>query len=319
MSTLLLNRQDVETLLHEDAALESLRRGFVAYSCGERTARRVSVALPGPGSAMVILPGLSEGIPAYSVKVHAKYPARSPAIRGRLLLHDLESGAVLCIMESGYLTAVRTGLAAALATHELARDDARVVAVVGAGTQGRFQLRYLARMRPLQRVHVYDTDSGAARRYCDEMAAELALDAVPHGDAESALAEAQIVLVATWAREPLFAADHVRPGTHVTSLGADQPGKRELPAALLREATLVCDDRALTLEMGAAGNAGLGPDVIDAELGEVLANSHPGRRHPHERTVFVSVGLAFQDLAVAWQVYRAALATDRGQRFDFGR
>jgi len=318
VSTLLLSRDDVEACLDVGVALQGLRDGFVAHSHGDRRGRRVGIELPAAGSAMAILPGLVEGIPAYSVKVHAKYPGRTPAISGRLLLHDLETGAVLAVMESGLLTAVRTGLAGALAAHELARPGSGVVAVLGAGLQGRFQLRYLARMRPLERVRVFDAVAGHAERYCDEMSAELGLPVDARRSAKEAASGADILLVATWAREPLLDVGDVGPGAHVTALGADQPGKRELSPGLLRDATLVCDDRALTLEMGAVGNAGLGPEVIDAELGEVLAGAHPGRRDREERTLFVSVGLAFQDLVVAWPVYRAALEAGPGRRFDFG-
>jgi ornithine cyclodeaminase len=157
MATLLLTRSEVESLLDPTALVEPLRAGFIHYSSNAAgRARRVRSNLPGPGTATVLFPGTAPGVPAYTVKVHAKFPAETPAIRGVLCLHDLASGELLAVMDSTYLTAVRTGLAGALAAHVLARPDADVVAVIGAGVQGTHQLRALATLRSLSRVHVYD-------------------------------------------------------------------------------------------------------------------------------------------------------------------
>jgi ornithine cyclodeaminase/alanine dehydrogenase-like protein (mu-crystallin family) len=123
---------------------------------------------------------------------------------------------------------------------------------------------------------------------------------------EVAVREADIILAATWARTPFLFVPMLRQGVHVTTLGADEPGKCEVAGEVLRKAVVVCDDRDLAVQMGAVGGAGLGPEVIDAELGEVLAGAHPGRTSPSEMTVFGGVGLAFQDLVVAWEVYRLA-------------
>jgi ornithine cyclodeaminase/alanine dehydrogenase-like protein (mu-crystallin family) len=123
---------------------------------------------------------------------------------------------------------------------------------------------------------------------------------------EVAVREADIILAATWARTPFLFVPMLRQGVHVTTLGADEPGKCEVAGEVLRKAVVVCDDRDLAVQMGAVGGAGLGPEVIDAELGEVLAGAHPGRTLPSEMTVFGGVGLAFQDLVVAWEVYRLA-------------
>jgi ornithine cyclodeaminase/alanine dehydrogenase-like protein (mu-crystallin family) len=111
----------------------------------------------------------------------------------------------------------------------------------------------------------------------------------------------------------------IDPGTHITTLGADQPGKAEVSAELLRSSLFVCDDRDLTVTMGAACGAGVGAEVIDAELGEVIAGVRSGRTGPRQITIFGSVGLAFQDLVVAWLAYQGALERDIGHRIDFQR
>jgi len=317
MPTLILTRSDVERLLEPAALAPALRDAFVAYSTpGATRAERVRAALPGPGTATVLFPGVVAGVPAYSVKVHAKFPGEDPAIRGVLCLHDAATGALLSLMDSTYLTAVRTGLAGALAAKVLARRDAGAVAVVGAGAQGEHQLRALALLRRIARVRVFDTRAEQARTFAGRLEPALGVPVVASPTLADALGGADIVLVATWARTPFLGPDLIRPGMHVTTLGADEPGKAEVAAEVVRDAVFVCDDRELAVRMGAVGGVGLDATAIDAELGEVLAGRHPGRTSPDDVTVYGGVGLAFQDLVAAWIVYGAARARGVGREVD---
>jgi len=236
-----------------------------------------------------------------------------------LCLHDGESGDVLAVMDSTHLTAVRTGLAGALAAHTLARADAGRVAVVGAGVQGTHQLRALAALRPLRGVRVFDLDAERADAFAGAMAEELGVPVEAAATLEDALGEADIALCATRAREPFVRPGMLRPGAHVTTLGADEPGKAEVAAEVIRDSLFVADDRALAARMGALAGVDPGADVVAAELGEVLSGAHPGRTSADEITVFGGVGLAFQDAVAAWAVYRAALLADVGRDIDFLR
>lgn len=319
MRTLLLNRSEVESLLDPLALAPSLRSAFVAYSAsrpGER-ARRVRASPGGPGTSTVLFPGTAPGVPAYTVKVHAKFPGQEPAIRGVLCLHAAETGALLAVMDSTYLTAVRTGLAGALAAHALARPDAATAAVVGAGVQGRHQLRALAGLRPLRRALVYDVLPEKAESFARALSEALRFPVETSATLEAALGEADVVLAATWAREPFIERGMLRAGSHVTTLGADEPGKAEVAAEVIRSALFVCDDRDLAVETGALGGVGLGADAVGAELGEVLGGSHPGRTSPGQLTVFGGVGLAFQDAVAAWAVYQEARRRGAGREIDF--
>ena len=257
-------------------------------------------------------------MPVYTVKVHAKFPAEEPAIRGVLCLHDLETGALLAVMDSTHLTAVRTGLAGALAAHVLAHPDAGRAAVIGAGVQGTQQLRSLAGLRTLERAWVYDVAPERSQAFARAMARELALPVEAASSAAAAVRDADVVLAATWSREPFLLPGMLRPGAHVTTLGPDEPGKAEVSADLLRSALFVCDDRALAVEMGALGGVGLDAAAVPAvELGEVLGGLHPGRTRPDEITVFGGVGLAFQDAVAAWAIYREAKRANAGREIDF--
>lgn len=318
METLLLNSSDITRLVEPDALFNTMQSAFAAYSRNRAIpARRFYTELPGTGGAMVLMPGLIAGIPAYTVKVNAKFPGQRPAIRGAVLLNDLDTGALLAVMDSFQITAVRTGLAAAMASNLLAKDDAHKVAVVGAGVQGEYQLRYLSRLRRIESVTVYDLSPQKAIDYATSLGDELSVTVDICATLEAAVHDADIVLIATWAKNPLLFADMIPPGCHVTTLGADQPGEAEIDTALVKESVFVCDDRNLAIEMGAVGGVGLGAEVIDAEIGEIISEDHPGRSRPDQITVYAAVGLAFQDLATAWQVYQSACSSAQYSQFDF--
>jgi len=312
--TLLLSRSALSQLLNVASCVSDLRSGFLAVPA-EIEAQRVSTALPGPGTATALIPGLLPGIHAYTVKVNAKFPGAQPALRGVVCLHAEDSGELLAVLDSATVTAWRTGLAAALGTDILARPSARTIAVIGAGAQSGLVFRGLAELRSLDRLVVCDLDSARAESFAAAHA-----DARPTSiaaDAGTAAREADIVVVATWSRDPLLHDGDLRPGTHVTSLGADEPGKAELSAGLLRSARVIVDDTRLALTSGALGTAGLSASDTAGTLSEVLRGTVPGRTSDSDITVYTPVGLPWQDLALAWAAYRQALAAGVGREFDF--
>jgi alanine dehydrogenase len=311
--TLLLSRSELEQTLDVRACLEVLRQSFLTPAPAVAP-QRVRTDLPGPGTATVLLPGLVPDLPAYSVKVNAKFPGARPALRGVVCLHDVDTGELLAVLDSATVTAWRTGLAAALATHVLARSEADRVAVIGAGTQADLVLRGLAALRSWQQLTVFDVNPEAAGRLARRHhPGPASLAASP----AAAAAGAGLVILATWSREPLLDTGDVAPGTHVTSLGADEPGKAELSPGLLAAARLFVDDVPLALSSGALGTAGLPAAAAAGTLSQVLRGAVPGRRDDDERTVYAPVGLPSQDLALAWAAYQQARRAGRGHEFDF--
>ena len=310
--TLLLTRSEILELLDIPSILEVLRDGFTASTMVEP--QRMRTDLPGPGTATALLPGVIPGIPAYTVKVNAKFPAATPALRGVVCLHDLADGSLLAVMDSSSVTAWRTGLAAALATDVLASAEAATVGVIGAGAQSAMVIRGLAALRPVRHLVVQDTDPRKAADFIDShptVPASIAVDAL------EVARRAELVVMATWSREPLLAAADVHPGQHFTSLGADEPGKVELSADLLLKARVVVDDRRLAVSMGAVGTVGLGEEAVHATLTEILTGRSPGRERSAQLTVYAPLGLPWQDLAVAWPVYQAALSAGTAGAIDF--
>ncbi|MFC4328962.1 ornithine cyclodeaminase family protein [Streptomyces andamanensis] len=309
--TLLLTRRDLEAVLDPADCVDALREGFRRAPHTTVPGQRIRTDLPFPGTATALIPGLLPGIDAYTVKVNAKFPGARPALRGVICLHSGRDGELLALLDSATVTARRTGTAAALGTHLLAAPgDDTVLGVVGAGAQAEATVRALDTLRPRRDLVVHDLDPGRAA----EFAARHGGRVLP--SAAEVAARAGTVVLATWSRQPLLGLADIREGTHLTSLGSDEPGKRELAADLLRAAVLVVDDRELAAAMGVLAAASLPASAADATLGEVLDGTRPGRPDAAARTVYAPVGLPWQDLAVAWSAYRRAGELGVGRHVD---
>jgi ornithine cyclodeaminase len=307
--TLLLSAADIRRLLDREALLRALRDAFAGYSTRKVIpALRAGSPLPGPGgrTVMIVFPGIIDGIPAFTVKVNTKIPGATRSVVGSMNLTDLETGEVLAIMDSIVITAERTALAGALAADVLARRDVPRVAVIGAGVQGEAQVRALQLVRRVERVDVVDSIRARAEAYAERVGPALGIEVVVHSNVATAVRDADVIITATWSKQPFLTRSMVRGGAHVTAVGADEPAKGEVDAGLIAGSLFVCDDCDLAASMGAIAGAGLGPEAIHAELGEVIAGVKRGRTRADEITIFASVGLAFQDLAAAWQVYNRA-------------
>ncbi|MET8076559.1 ornithine cyclodeaminase family protein [Streptomyces sp. NPDC005303] len=303
--TLLLTRGDLEAVLEPEVCIDALRDGFWNAADVPIAGQRVRTDLPFPGTATALIPGLLPGVPAYTVKVNAKFPAARPALRGVICLHSGTDGELLALMDSATVTAWRTGLAAALGTHLLA-GAGEVVGVIGAGAQAELMVRGLGVLRPRGALVVHDTSADRAAEFAARHGGRVLSSA-----AEVAVAS-DLVLSATWSREPLLSLADTRPGQHFTSLGVDEPGKAELAADLLDASVVVVDDRPLAVSMGVLADGG----TAAATLGEVVRGDHPGRASDTDRTVYAPVGLPWQDLAVAWTAYQRAEREGIGRRVD---
>lgn len=319
MNTLLLNRNEIESLLNPLELYPDLVEAFKFYSSSrEIPSQRAHSILPNKrNSAMILFPGLSSRIPAYTVKIHAKFPASSPSINGVINLHDLETGELLAIMDSTYITAVRTGLSCAMGTHLLARKDAKSVAIIGAGIQGQLQLRSLNYLREIAHVCVYDEVNEKSVSFVHSMEEEIERPIHICETLEDAVKDCDIVILSTWSREPFLFSQMVKKGVHITTLGPDEPGKCEVSAELIKKSIFVCDDRLLAVQMGAIGGVGLSKDAIHAEIGEIISEQKRGRTNDEQITIYGSVGLAFQDLVSAWYVYQKAKNVHIGRFINF--
>lgn len=234
---------------------------------------------------------------ALGVKLVTLYPHNQhiPTHHAMILLFDPATGEPLVIMDGRLITEMRTAAVSAVATNYLARQDATVLALIGAGVQARSHLEALRLIRNFREVRVWSPRSGPA------FAAEHGVQAV--ASAEEAVRGAHVVVVATTSQTPVLNGAWLAPGTHINAVGAPRPDWRELDDEVLRRARLYVDGREACLaESGDVIAAG----AIVAELGEVVAGAE-GRRSADEITLFKSVGLAVEDVVTADLVYRKAL------------
>ncbi|WNG23113.1 ornithine cyclodeaminase family protein [Cystobacter fuscus] len=319
MSTLLLSRTDVLRSMDALPLLEDMRAAFRVDA--ER--RLVEPQLlrsspPGQATLEVSFPGTLSALPACTVKVLSRASGPTASRQGVVHLYELETGALLAIMDAGHLMALRTGVVGALAADVLARPDSSRVALLGAGPAASMQLKSLRLVRSLQHVRVYDEEVARSVDFAARMYQALNLPVRPALSVEEAVEDADIVVISMASPEPLLLPGMLRGGTHVTVLDADAPESVAVSAGLLRQSSFFCDHRELNARQGAPARVGLGADVIQAELGEVLAGQKPGRSDASQVTVFGAVGLPFQDLVAAWHVYQGARGDDSVRRMDFG-
>jgi ornithine cyclodeaminase/alanine dehydrogenase len=224
-----------------------------------------------------------------------------------LLVYAIDTGELVAMLKADRLGQIRTGAATAVASRAMARPESETLALFGAGFQAETQLRSLALVLPgLRSVRVVSRSAGRRDAFVARMRDELGVD-VRAGDAEEAVREADVIVTATGAAEPLFDGEWVKPGTHVNAVGSNASEKREVDAALLnRSAVVVTDDREVAqLDCGDLLRNGWDPAAVPT-LGELLLGVTPGRRDADEITLFESQGLAIQDVVCAAHVLAGA-------------
>lgn len=312
MHTLVLNHGDVLRHLDTLSLLSEMRAAFTADAAHTPAEPTLTRSVPRSGaSTSVLMPGMVEGIPAWSVQVLTGSPAGG--MQGMLLLHQLETGKLLALMDAAHLATLRSAVVTALGADVLSRPEASRVALVGAASPAAIHLKCLRLVRSLSQLRVFDEDHPRAFELAARMQSSLHLPSRSTNAVEEALADADIVIVVGTAREPLVRPELLRPGCHVTSLGLETPGRRGVALEQFGGAVF-CDHRGLAVAHGAAGVLGLSGGT---ELGEVLAGRAPGRSSAEQITVFSHLGLPFQDLVAAWQVYQGAVHDDAITRLDF--
>jgi ornithine cyclodeaminase len=241
------------------------------------------------------------------VSLFPKNPERGLAfIQAAVLVLDADSGRPVALLEGSSLTAIRTGAGSGAAIDVLARPDSRVVAVFGAGAQGRTQLEAACSVRRIEQAWVFDPSFEKAEQMAQDMAGR---GSIPDGlrvvkSSREAVSEADIVCTATTSDTPVFADADLKPGAHVSAIGSYTPEMQEVPAETVARARVVVDSRSATLaetgDLLRPMRAGLfGEEHIHAELGEILLGRKAGRESPDQVTYFKSVGIAVQDAMAA--------------------
>ncbi len=315
LGVLSLSEADVIGLLDLRALLDGLAEGFKALSSGNVQApARPAITIPGKGFSLT-MPAWMDGM-NIMVKVVNVFEGNLaidlPNHLALVTLFDPATGAPVCVMDGTYITGIRTAASAVLSVRELARKDATIATIVGAGVQGREHLRLLPLVRDFDEIRIaslYPEDAERLARHHPRARAVT--------DLEAAVRSSDVVCLASHSYQPVVESRWVRPGTHVSSVGYAPP-MGEMPVDLVRQAALCIETRDAfkAPPVGCAELAGLDPEA-GIELGELLLGRKPGRVSDSQITVYKAMGVAMEDMVAAHLVYEKAKARGTGHRLTF--
>jgi ornithine cyclodeaminase/alanine dehydrogenase-like protein (mu-crystallin family) len=311
-----IGREEVARRLTYERCIPIVREAMIAFSRGETKQLLRSILPLSEGRLFGVMPGAMGAHAPFGAKLISVFQGNSAhgaqsglrSHQGLVLLFDPESGAPVCAVDAGEITAIRTAAASAVATDALARKDARRLALLGYGEQAATHARAIAKVRGLESIVVWGRSAERARAFAERMQTELSVPVAVAGDVREAVAEADVICTVTSAAEPILMGEWVRPGTHVNVVGSGYAGPAEVDNDLVVRSRFIADSREGVLQQGAeflrAKAAGLvGDEHIVAEIGQVLAGEVEGRRSAEEITVYKSLGHVVQDLASAWALY----------------
>jgi len=307
-----IDRDEVARRLTYEFCIPIVRDAMIALSRGETKQLLRSYMPLSDGRIFGVMPGALGAHAPFGAKLISVFrdnaAQNKQSHQGLVLLFDPDSGAPVCIVHGGEITAIRTAAASAVATEALALRSASRLAILGTGEQARTHLRAIATLRKLDNAVIWGRSLERAQALVAEQQDKFSFPLSVAASAEEAVAGADIICTLTAASEPILKGAWLRPGTHVNVVGSSYPGPTEVDDDLVVRSRFIADSRDGILHQGAeflhAKQAGLiGDDHIAAEIGEVLDGKIQGRRSPDEITVYKSIGHIVQDLASAWALY----------------
>jgi len=307
MKVLFLNEADVERLLTMEVALKAVEDAFRQQGPGRATNNsrsRVRV----PKGALNLMGGALLDLGLMGFKA---YTAFKDAARFIFLLYNAGTGELLAMIEADKLGQMRTGAASGVATKYMARADARTVGIFGTGWQARSQLMAVCAVRPIERIVAYSRNRESRVAFCQDVSKQLRVEVMPTERPEEVIAGADIIITATTAREPLFNGQQLGGGVHINAIGGNSLIRREVDEETLSRAGVIVVDskEQARVECGefltAIERGRLRWESVH-ELAEVVVGPLPGRNDPEEITLFKSLGIAIEDVAVAARVYDRA-------------
>jgi alanine dehydrogenase len=318
MSVLLLNEDDVRQLLTMDAALEAVESGLRRVALDEAQ----NVPRTRCQTDHVMLHVLSASAKSLGVLGFKAYTTTRQGAQFMVSLYDGRTGALLALIQADFLGQVRTGAASGVATKYMARPEAGTVGLFGTGKQARTQIEAVCKVRPVRRVHVYSRSEDNRRRFAAEMSEVCKTDVIPVARPEQAAEDLDVVITATTSREPVLNGAWLAQGTHLNVVGSNFQGKAEVDSGTLRRSNVIIVDskEQARLEAGDLLPA-LEEGVIHwtdiHELGQVVVGRYSGRKHPQDITLFKSLGIGIEDVAVAARVYARAKEVEAGRTIDW--
>lgn len=327
--TKLLSKNDVMKVLNMNDTIEILEKAFTDLSNGKAVMpQRTPITTPDYNGLALFMPAYLKGIGALGAKVVTVYKDNIPkfnlpTILGTIILLDEKTGSPLSLMDGGYLTAMRTGGVAGLASKLLARKNSKVHALFGTGGMARTHAWAVDCTCKIEKLILFSLDEKEKQLTFKKSLNEiLKCEIVFAKTAESAVIQADIITLITSAKDPVINGDWIKPGTHINGVGSHAPAMREIDSKTVLKSKVICDSvEACKAEAGdfiipvSAGEWSW--EKVHGSLGDVLTNKIKGRDTDNEITLFKSVGLAIQDLSTALHVYNKATELKVGMDFSF--
>ncbi len=313
---LILSQDEVESCLPMEKAIHAVRDAYIAYAN-----KRVQIApvahldVRQYNGEVDIKSGYVEDFGLIGTKIatgfYDNHKLGLPPGVAVIVLMDLKTSMPLALMDGTYITACRTGAAGAVAASVLARNDSKIVGVVGAGTQARMQVLALREIFSLEEVRVWDKYENVSKKYAKEMPEILGFTVKQEDDIADVVSGADIIVTVTPSREALVMEEWIEKGVHINAIGADGPGKQELDPQIVKRADkVVVDSMNQCKRIGEIQHAlaeGLIQEKdVHAEIGQILIGDKVGRESETEITLFDSTGIAAQDIAAAHVVLQVA-------------
>jgi len=321
--TLILSQNDIKQLLSMKETIETVENAFRDFAMGKtQMIPRKYLMFDKYAGKTGFMPAYIDTLDASGVKIvsaHDENPTKHglPRVTATMVLTDPKTGLPLAVMDATYTTMMRTGAIGAIAAKHLSRKNAKVVGIVGTGVQGRGQLMGLMEVREIEKAIVYDAVPEQSKRFAEDMKARFRIDVVQTDDIQKAAENVDVLVTSTNSKTPVIKDEWVKQGLHLTAMGVSAPGSQEIPAETFKRSKLVIDDFAQTSTMGGINvpisKGLLTKEDVFAEIGEILIGKKPGRTSDQEITVFVTSGLAIQDIAVARLAYEKAKEKGIGQ------
>jgi len=322
---LILTRDDVIKVLSMKDCMDIVEQAFTELTNGTANLP-LRTPIKAPDGLSLYMPAYLQEMKALACKVVAIYKNNPseynlPTTIGKVLLQNPDTGEVICIMDGGYLTAVRTGAASGVATKYLAIDRPGMsVGIFGAGVQAKTQLMAVAEARDIKVAYVYDKVIELADKFAVEMNDQLGMEVEIAINTNQVL-NTDILITATSSSTPLFDGKLINPGMHINGIGSHTPNARELDTEIIKRSKIIGDSREACFKeagdiMIPLQEEAITEDHFYAELGEVITGKVKGRTSEEEITLFKSNGLAIQDAATAKLIYDKAQELGAGKEIE---
>ncbi|RST77422.1 ornithine cyclodeaminase family protein [Siminovitchia acidinfaciens] len=321
---LILSANDQQKLIEMPEVIDAVSIALEEYSAMRtETPVRTVLNVEKAGGHAIFMPSVAENAGSLGMKYVGSFPNNKQigkaAINGVVLLADVQTGEPQALLEGSYLTVMRTGALSGAATKYLARENSKVLAVIGTGAQAIGQCEAIMAVRNIEKINLYNRSEKKAYDLAKQLRARFDVEVIVCQDADRAIDGADILVTATSSTTPVFSS-RLAPGVHVNAIGSYQPTMQELPTHVVSSADkVVVESAEAALEEAGClyipiQEGEFTPSRIHSELGFIVSDEAAGRESDEELTVFKSVGFAAADIVVAKYFYEKALRENIGQR-----